>query len=56
MLLASLSSMGARYQAAHAVITIVVPFLFLAVFALVPLLQQGVGSFYNWFEFVTSSS
>ena len=55
MLLASLSSMGARFRAALAAITIVVPFVFLAAFALVPLLQQGVGSFYNWFEFRPST-
>src|SRR6185312_362839 len=28
----------------------VLPFLFLAAFALYPLLQQGYGSFYSWYQ------
>jgi multiple sugar transport system permease protein len=32
------------------ILVVAAPFLFLAAFALEPLLQQGVGSFFNWYD------
>ncbi len=39
-----------RYHRAAVVLVAGAPFVFLAAFALEPLVQQGVGSFFNWYD------
>ncbi len=39
-----------RYHRAVVVLVAGAPFVFLAAFALEPLVQQGVGSFFNWYD------